>query len=109
MGLGLPDTPTRPYPPGAGVIGKQDPRPHAAFPDRFTGARAQKAADIVVNSVVFRPSGRDLTTAGRYTEMASRFAEPVLLALALLAVRGPGRGSAAGGSGQSAGATGRSP
>ncbi|ASQ93361.1 pentapeptide repeat-containing protein [Streptomyces sp. 11-1-2] len=88
MGLGLPDTPARPYSPGAGVIGKQDPRLHAAFPDRFTGARAHKAADVVINSVVFRSSGQDLTTAGRYTEMASRLAEPVLLALALLAVRG---------------------
>jgi hypothetical protein len=41
----------------------------------------------VVNSVVFRSSGQDLTTAGTYTEMASRFAEPVLLALAPLAIR----------------------
>ncbi|MGP3974421.1 pentapeptide repeat-containing protein [Streptomyces sp. 8N114] len=88
MGFGLPDTPAKPYPPGAGVIGRQNPQVHAAFPDRFTGARAQKAVDVVINSVVFRSSGQDLTTAGRYTEMASRFAEPVLLALALLAVRG---------------------
>ncbi|WP_345744338.1 hypothetical protein [Streptomyces sp. ODS28] len=88
MGFGLPDTPARPFPPGAGVIGHQDPRLHARFPDRFTATRAHQAADVVVNSVVFRSSGRDLTTAGRYTEMASRFTEPILLALALLAVRG---------------------
>lgn len=88
MAVGLPDTPAEPYPPGAGVIGKQDPGLHAAFAERFTGARAQKAADVVVNSVVFRSSGQDLTTAGRYTEMASRFTEPVLLGLAALAIRG---------------------
>ncbi|SCK47154.1 pentapeptide repeat-containing protein [Streptomyces sp. WMMB 322] len=88
VGFGLPDTPAKPYPPGAGVIGNQNPQVHADFPDRFTTARAQKAADVVINSVVFRSSGQSLTTAGRYTEMASRFTEPVLLALALLAVRG---------------------
>ncbi|WP_386447909.1 pentapeptide repeat-containing protein [Streptomyces ovatisporus] len=88
VGFGLPDTPAQPYPPGAGVIGKQNPRLHADFPDRFTTARAQKAADVVINSVVFRSSGQSLTTVGRYTEMASRFTEPILLALALLAVRG---------------------
>ncbi|GHE55551.1 hypothetical protein GCM10018785_26170 [Streptomyces longispororuber] len=88
LGFGLPDTPAEAFPPDAGVIGKQNPELHAAFTDRFTAARAQKAADVVVNSVVFRSSGQDLTTAGRYTEMASRLTEPVLLALALLAVRG---------------------
>jgi hypothetical protein len=31
---------------------------------------------------VFRSSGPDLTTAGTYVEMASRFTEPVLAALA---------------------------
>jgi len=88
MAVGLPDTPAQPHPPSAGVIGKQDPGLHAAFAERFTGARAQKAVDVVVNSVVFRSSGQDLTTAGRYTEMASRFTEPVLLGLAALAIRG---------------------
>jgi hypothetical protein len=87
-GFGLPDTPAKPYPPAAGVIGKQNPRLQADFADRFTGARAHKAADVVVNSVVFRSSGQALTTTGRYTEMASRLTEPILLALALLAVRG---------------------
>lgn len=43
---------------------------------------------VVVNSVIFRSSGQDRTTAGTYTEMASRLAEPVLLGLAVLAVRG---------------------
>ncbi|MFD0448956.1 hypothetical protein [Streptomyces rhizosphaericus] len=42
----------------------------------------------MVNSVVFRSSGQDLTTTGTYTEMASRPTEPVLLGLAALAIRG---------------------
>jgi hypothetical protein len=37
--------------------------------------------------VIFRSSGQDLTTAGTYTEMASHIAEPVLLGLAVPAVR----------------------
>ncbi|WP_406335645.1 hypothetical protein [Streptomyces sp. NBC_00203] len=41
-----------------------------------------------MNSVIFRSSGQDLATAGTYTEMASRHFEPVLLGLAVLAVRG---------------------
>jgi len=74
--------------PSEGLVGKQNPELHAHFPDRFTTARTHKAADVVINSVVFRSSGQQLTTVGRYTEMASRFTEPILLALALLAVRG---------------------
>ncbi|MET9387690.1 hypothetical protein ABZY09_43485 [Streptomyces sp. NPDC002928] len=42
---------------------------------------------MVLNSVVFRSSGQNLTTWGTYTEMISRFTEPVLLALAVLAMR----------------------
>lgn len=56
--------------------------------DRITGARMEKALRIVINSVVFRASGRPLTTVGSYVEMTSRIVEPGLLALALLAVRG---------------------
>ncbi|MFI1092721.1 pentapeptide repeat-containing protein [Streptomyces sp. NPDC020917] len=56
--------------------------------DRLTSARFEKSLRIVVNSVIFRASGQSLTTAGTYTEMASRLTEPVLLGLALLAVRG---------------------
>jgi hypothetical protein len=55
---------------------------------RVTTERFEKALRIVINSVVFRSSGQNLTTAGTYTEMASRLAEPVLLGLAVLAVRG---------------------
>lgn len=55
--------------------------------ERLTSDRAEKTLRVVVNSVVFRSSGQDLTTAGTYTEMASRFLEPVLLGLAILAIR----------------------
>lgn len=40
-----------------------------------------------LDSVVFRSSGQDLTTAGTYIEMTSRVFEPVLLGLAVLAIR----------------------
>jgi hypothetical protein len=56
--------------------------------DRFTGKRFEKALSVTLNSAVFRSSGQDLTTAGGYIEMASRFSEPVLLGLAVLAIRG---------------------
>ncbi|WP_330177251.1 pentapeptide repeat-containing protein [Streptomyces sp. NBC_01498] len=55
--------------------------------DTFTGERLEKALNVTLNSVVFRSSGQDLTTAGGYIEMASRVSEPVLLGLAALAVR----------------------
>jgi hypothetical protein len=55
--------------------------------NRFTGKRFEKALNVTLNSVVFRSSGQDLTTAGTYIEMTSRLSEPVLLGLAVLAVR----------------------
>ncbi|WP_258177220.1 hypothetical protein [Streptomyces solincola] len=57
------------------------------LPDRVTTERFEKALRVVINSVVFRSSGQDLTTAGTYREMASRLVEPILLGLAVLAVR----------------------
>ncbi|MCW2873420.1 pentapeptide repeat-containing protein, partial [Actinacidiphila oryziradicis] len=62
--------------------------PAGPLHDRLTSERAEKALRVVVNSVIFRSSGQDLTTAGTYTEMTSRLLEPVLLGLAVLAVRG---------------------
>ncbi|MFI0908393.1 hypothetical protein ACH4TE_33490 [Streptomyces sioyaensis] len=56
--------------------------------ERFTGERFEKSVRVVLNSVLFRASGQDLTVWGTYTEMVSRLAEPVLLGLAALAVRG---------------------
>jgi hypothetical protein len=61
--------------------------PTGPLQERVTTDRFEKALRVVINSTVFRSSGQDLTTAGTYTEMTSRFAEPVLLALAVLAVR----------------------
>ncbi|MFE5923170.1 pentapeptide repeat-containing protein [Streptomyces sp. NPDC056468] len=95
MGFGLPqDSPkqeaTGTVPPGGGrvtfEIDKEDPRNPTG--NHFTGERFDKALSVTLNSVVFRSSGQDLTTAGGYIEMASRFSEPVLLGLAALAIRG---------------------
>ncbi|MET7933075.1 hypothetical protein [Streptomyces sp. NPDC005322] len=88
MGIGLPDTPARPYPSGSGLLGAQPPTLHRPFDERFTAARAHKAAEVVLNSVVFRSSGPGLTRAGGYVEKASRLTEPALLGLAVLAIRG---------------------
>ncbi|GAA3084291.1 hypothetical protein GCM10017562_62530 [Streptomyces roseofulvus] len=68
------------------VIDKQDPK--NPVKDRFTAKRFDKALSVTLNSVVFRSSGQDLTTAGTYIEMTSRILEPALLALAVLAIRG---------------------
>ncbi|MFI2506097.1 pentapeptide repeat-containing protein [Streptomyces sp. NPDC018972] len=94
MGFGLPqDSPkqeaTGTVPPGGGKvtfeIDKADPQNPTG--NRFTGKRFEKALNVTLNSVVFRSSGQDLTTVGTYIEMTSRVAEPVLLGLAVLAVR----------------------
>ncbi|MFE1271295.1 pentapeptide repeat-containing protein [Streptomyces sp. NPDC058758] len=68
------------------VIDKQDPK--NPVKDRFSTKRFDKALSVTLNSVVFRSSGQDLTTAGTYIEMTSRILEPALLALAVLAIRG---------------------
>ncbi|WP_455680785.1 pentapeptide repeat-containing protein [Streptomyces pristinaespiralis] len=62
--------------------------PGGPYRKRLTAERFEKSLRVVINSVVFRSSGQDLTTMGTYTEMASRLSEPVLLGLAVLAVRG---------------------
>ncbi|MEV5358386.1 pentapeptide repeat-containing protein [Streptomyces sp. NPDC052693] len=66
-------------------IDKDDPQNPTG--NRFTGKRFEKALNVTLNSVVFRSSGQDLTTAGTYIEMTSRLTEPVLLGLAVLAIR----------------------
>ncbi|MFI8392868.1 pentapeptide repeat-containing protein [Streptomyces sp. NPDC085540] len=94
MGFGLPqDDPkqraTGTVPAGGGkvtfVIDKADPQNPTG--NRFTTKRFEKALKVTLNSVVFRSSGQDLTTAGTYIEMTSRLTEPILLGLAILAVR----------------------
>ncbi|MFD7409340.1 hypothetical protein ACFV7R_43460 [Streptomyces sp. NPDC059866] len=96
MGFGLPDSfpkqvATGTIPAGGGsvtlIVDKQDPQLTLPLDDRFTGERLDQAIQVVLNSVVFRSSGQDLTAWGTYTEMVSRFTEPVLLALAVLAMR----------------------
>jgi hypothetical protein len=61
--------------------------PTGSWSERLTSTRFEKTLRVVINSVVFRSSGQDLTTVGTYTEMASRIAEPVFLGFAVLAVR----------------------
>ncbi|MHB9849125.1 pentapeptide repeat-containing protein [Streptomyces krungchingensis] len=96
MGWGLPtsapkQTATGTVPASGGrvslIVGKSDPELTLPFGDRFNEERFDKTVQVVLNSVVFRSSGQDLTTVGTYTEMISRFTEPVLLALAVLAMR----------------------
>ncbi|MEU5976088.1 pentapeptide repeat-containing protein [Streptomyces sp. NPDC047315] len=70
------------------VLDKPEPELTKPYGERFTGERFDKALTVTLNSVVFRTSGQDLTTAGGYIEMVSRFTEPVLVGLAVLAVRG---------------------
>lgn len=97
MGVGLPDadpeqTVTGGMPAASGRVELtvQTPDPELTLPlrDRFTLKRANSALKVVLNSVVFRSSGQNLTTWGTYVEMASRFTEPVLLGLAGLAIHG---------------------
>ncbi|MFE5681387.1 pentapeptide repeat-containing protein [Streptomyces erythrochromogenes] len=94
MGFGLPENDPKQratgiVPAGGGSvtfeIEKADP--HNPTGNRFTGKRFEKALKVTLNSVVFRSSGQDLTTTGTYIEMISRLTEPVLLGLAILAVR----------------------
>ncbi|MER7056652.1 pentapeptide repeat-containing protein [Streptomyces sp. NPDC000351] len=70
------------------VVDKSDPSLEIPFKERYTGERLEKAGRVVLNSVVFRSSGQDLTRSGTWIEMVSRFTEPVLLGFAALAVRG---------------------
>ena len=65
-----------------------DPALRGSWSEHFTAARTEKATRVAINSVVFRSSGQNLTTAGTYIEMASRLLEPTLLALGALAIRG---------------------
>ncbi|MEU9671629.1 pentapeptide repeat-containing protein [Streptomyces bobili] len=66
-------------------IDKDDPQ--NPTDNRFTGKRFERALNVTLNSVVFRSSGQDLTTTGTYIEMTSRLTEPLLLGLAVLAIR----------------------
>ena len=92
--FGLPDDSPNPRTSGTyggGVVQTttKTPDPVLSLPwgKRVTAERTKKAALVVVNSVVFRSSGQNLTLPGTVIEMASRIGEPVLLGLAALAIR----------------------
>ncbi|MFF5019549.1 pentapeptide repeat-containing protein [Streptomyces sp. NPDC001165] len=70
------------------IVDTPDPVLNGSIADRFSWKRTEKAVRLVVNSVVFRSSGQDLTPWGIYIEMLSRLLGALLLALAVLAIRG---------------------
>lgn len=70
------------------TTGAEPVNPDGPYRERLSTKRFEKSLRVVINSVAFRSSGQNLTTAGNYTEMASRLVEPALLGLAVLAVRG---------------------
>nr|WP_107069213.1 pentapeptide repeat-containing protein [Streptomyces durhamensis] len=97
LGIGLPGSTPKQVasgniPPNLGrvtlTIDKQDATLTLPRRDRFTRKRLDQALQVVLNSVIFRASGQDLTPSGTYLEMLSRLTEPVLLGLGVLAVRG---------------------
>jgi hypothetical protein len=61
--------------------------PIGPLQERISSGRFEKGLRVVINAVVFHSSDQDVTTAGTYIEMLSRLTEPVLLGLAVLAVR----------------------
>ncbi|MET7481295.1 pentapeptide repeat-containing protein [Streptomyces sp. NPDC005648] len=61
--------------------------PTGPLQERISSGRFEKGLRVVINSVAFRSSDQDLTTAGTYIAMLSRLTEPVLFGLAVLAVR----------------------
>lgn len=92
MGWGLPDDRSQHLAKHAvqadAVVDVSEPRLTLPLADRWTSRRAEQASRLVLNSVVFRSSGQNLTNAGTWIEMGSRFTEPLLLGLAALAIRG---------------------
>ena len=50
-------------------------------------ARTEKATEITLNAVIFRAPDTQLTTTGRYINITARILGPLLLGLALIAIR----------------------
>ncbi|MFD4393772.1 pentapeptide repeat-containing protein [Kitasatospora sp. NPDC058478] len=73
--------------PSTWTIRKTDPLLNEPMSARWTAQRARDAVQVVINSVLFRSSGQDLTPIGTWIEMFSRLTEPTLLGLAALATR----------------------
>lgn len=69
------------------IVPSSPASPNGPYHERLSAERFEKSLRVVINSVVFRSSGQDLAPVGTYIEMASRLSEPVLLGLALLAIR----------------------
>ncbi|WP_394618454.1 pentapeptide repeat-containing protein [Lentzea sp. JNUCC 0626] len=69
------------------VVLEVKPGPVSLPADRWTADRASKAVRIALGSVVFREADQRLTPAGVWTVMAGRAFGPLLLALAVLAIR----------------------
>jgi hypothetical protein len=97
LALGLPDNQLDPQitgsVPAAGgdvVLTQSTPDPALTLPldQRFTTQRANQAALVVVNSVIFRSTGTALTGPGTWIEIISRIGEPALLGFAAVAARG---------------------
>ena len=72
--------PDRRHPPNHGTSS-------AATGQQWTAQRTGTALQVTLDSVVFRTTDQPLTTAGIWTTTAARILGPVLLALALLAIR----------------------
>jgi hypothetical protein len=95
MLFGLPATTPEPVTTGTpqsdGRIVLHTTTPPAVLPplaQRLNGDRAGTAIPVVLNAVIFRAADATLTPTGVYLDMAARLAEPSLLALAVLGLRG---------------------
>jgi hypothetical protein len=55
---------------------------------RWTADRVDQATRIALNAVIFRAPEVTLTTAGQYITLVARILGPILVALAILGVRG---------------------
>ncbi|MBA9005959.1 pentapeptide repeat-containing protein [Thermomonospora cellulosilytica] len=60
----------------------QQSKPVKPLPERL-----EKAVEVTVNAVIFRSPDAELTTAGRYLNITVRILGPILLGLAILAIR----------------------
>lgn len=60
---------------------------HQNKPITSLPARAENATEVTLNAVIFRSPDTQLTTPGRYIDIAVRILGPLLLGLSLLAIR----------------------
>jgi hypothetical protein len=93
--IGLPSTTPEPVATGTAQPGGQitlhTTTPGAVLPpwaQRMSDDRLATTVPVVLDAVIFRAADTNLTPAGIYLDMFARLAEPSLLALAVLAIRG---------------------